>query len=110
MSSVIDASAPLVTLINVFTVDPSRQEELVAALTKSTQDTFTGIPGFVSANFHASHDGTRVVNYAQWESEEDFVNMQQRPEIKEHIAEILTIAEKAEPRLFTVRSTHAPRP
>ena len=32
-------------------------------------------PGFVSANIHVSTDGTRVVNYAQWESAEAFQAM-----------------------------------
>lgn len=29
-------------------------------------------PGFTSANLHISLDKTRVVNYAQWRSKEDF--------------------------------------
>jgi heme-degrading monooxygenase HmoA len=109
MSSIIDANAPYVVLINMFTVTPERQEELVAALSKSTDETFTKIPGFVSANFHVSLDGTKVVNYAQWESEQAFVDMQKRPEIQAHMAELTAMAEKVEPRLYRVNSTHAPQ-
>ena len=30
------------------------------------------LSGFISTNIHQSLDGTRVVNYAQWRSQEDF--------------------------------------
>lgn len=33
------------------------------------------IDGFVSANIHASLDGTRAVNYAQWRSEERVITV-----------------------------------
>ncbi len=29
--------------------------------------------GFVSASFHASDDGRRILNYAQWLSKEDWI-------------------------------------
>nr|WP_245235701.1 antibiotic biosynthesis monooxygenase [Streptomyces durhamensis] len=37
-------------------------------------------PGFVCANFHASLDGERVLNYAQWETEEHCRTMLDNPE------------------------------
>jgi heme-degrading monooxygenase HmoA len=107
-TTVIDADAPLVTLINIFTVDPGREEELFEALSKSTQELFTGLPGFISANFHTSLDGTQVVNYAQWASEEAFQGMLRTPAAQEHMAEIMTIATKVEPQLYTVRATFKP--
>ena len=58
-----------VTLVNVFTVDPTRQIELVDALDDATSKIFVTVPGFISANLHTSLDGTRVINYAQWASE-----------------------------------------
>jgi quinol monooxygenase YgiN len=102
----IAVDAPLVTLINVFTVTPERQAELVEALDRSTAETFVHLPGFGSANIHASLDGTRVVNYAQWASQEHFQAMLGRDDVQEHMKEIMTIAETAEPRLFLVRAVH----
>ncbi len=104
----ISVDAPLVTLINVFTVDPQRQEELVTALDQSTRDLFSTIPGFLSANLHASQDGTTVVNYVQWASAEHFQSMFAMPEAQEHMTEMMTIADKADPRLYTVRAVHHP--
>lgn len=108
--TVISSDAPLVTLINVFTVAPERQAELVAALDRSTAAFFATVPGFLSANVHASHDGTRVVNYAQWASAAHFQAMTRLPGAREHFAEIGAIVEQSDPRLYDVRGVHhAPR-
>ena len=66
--STIRADSPVVTLINVFTVEPENQGRLIEAWQSSTDEVIRHLPGFVSANIHASLDGTKVVNYAQWES------------------------------------------
>ncbi|GGP51297.1 antibiotic biosynthesis monooxygenase family protein [Streptomyces abikoensis] len=74
------------TLVNVFTVAPADQEKLYRHLTGVTEEKIRHMPGFVSANFHLSHDGTQVVNYAQWESEESFRAMHADPGLQEHFA------------------------
>ncbi len=56
----------IVTLVNVFTVAPDRQQALVDLLVAATEQTMCHQPGYVSANIHRSLDGTKVVNYAQW--------------------------------------------
>ncbi|MCW2632335.1 MAG: hypothetical protein JWR88_1297 [Pseudonocardia sp.] len=104
--STIAADAPVATLINVFTVEPARQQALVDALSKATVELFVELPGFVSANLHASLDGTAVINYAQWESAGHFTAMLADPRAQQHMAEIMTIAATVEPRLTTVRAVH----
>lgn len=42
----------VMTLINVFTVDPGRQQELVDLLVEATDALMRELPGFVSANIH----------------------------------------------------------
>lgn len=54
----------IVTQINTFTVHPDNAEALLVVLAEAAhfaRDT----PGWLSASLHRSHDGTRVVNYAQ---------------------------------------------
>src|SRR5689334_6910499 len=102
----IATDAPGVTLINVFTVAADRQEALVTALDRATAEVFVGLPGFRSANIHASLDGVRVVNYAQWASEAAFTAMLERPDVQAHMKQIMTIADAYEPRLFTVHAVH----
>ncbi|HEV7475981.1 MAG TPA: antibiotic biosynthesis monooxygenase family protein [Pyrinomonadaceae bacterium] len=75
----------VVTLINVFTVKPENQQPLVDLLVEATEKTMQHLPGFVSANIHKSFDGTRVVNYAQWRSREDFEAIKQNSEARPHM-------------------------
>ena len=106
MSTRIVSGAPVATLINVFVVAPERQRELVDLLTRVTEETMMRAPGFVSANLHASTDGTRVVNYAQWESAEAFQAMLADPGAQEHMRQAQEICESSDPRLYTVESVH----
>jgi quinol monooxygenase YgiN len=98
-----------VTLVNVFTVASPRQEELVTALEKATSEVFVTMPGFISANLHVSLDGTRVINYAQWSSEQAYHDALSRPEVRDHISEAAALAEKWDPTLVRVQSIHHSR-
>ena len=82
----------VVTLINVFTVEPQDQQRLMDLLTEATEKTMKGLPGYVSANLHRSLDGRHVANYAQWRSPQDFQAMLQNPEARGHMEEILKLA------------------
>lgn len=94
-----------ITLINVFTVKPENQQALLDILHQATETVMRGIPGFVSANLHRSLDGTRVINYAQWETREKFEEMLARPEVWEHFEEAGRYSTH-EPRLYAVDSVH----
>lgn len=54
------------TQINVFTVEPDRQEPLIEYLARAAR-VASEVPGWMSASLHHGLDGTRVVNYAQSE-------------------------------------------
>lgn len=92
---------PLVTLINVFKVAPENQQRLVDLLVDATEEIMAKLPGFISANIHKSLDGTRVTNYAQWRSVEDFKAIFQTPEAVAHMPAISQIAE-SDPVLYEV--------
>ncbi|MBV9385628.1 MAG: antibiotic biosynthesis monooxygenase [Chroococcidiopsidaceae cyanobacterium CP_BM_ER_R8_30] len=81
----------LVTLINVFTVEPENQQLLVDIFVKAGE-AMSQQPGFISANIHKSLDGTRVINYVQWRSQEDLAAISQNPETTAHINEIKELA------------------
>ena len=63
--AIIDQREDVVTLVNVFTVRPEKQDTLVQLLIEATNKTMRHLPGFVSASIHRSLDNTRVVNYAR---------------------------------------------
>ena len=94
------------TLINVFTVDPDRAAELAALLHTATDDVMRHRPGFRSANIHLSTDGTRVVNYAQWDSAEAYRAMLEDPTTQQHMREAAALAISFDPHLYTVESVH----
>ena len=83
-TTTISTDQTLTTLVNVFTVAPEAQQSLVDLLVTATENVMAHRPGFVSANIHASLDGTRVTNYAQWSTEEDFQTMLSDPDAREH--------------------------
>ncbi|HLZ61495.1 MAG TPA: antibiotic biosynthesis monooxygenase family protein [Ktedonosporobacter sp.] len=91
----------IVTLINVFTVAPQDQQKLVDVLIETYDTVMNTQPGFLSANIHKSLDGTHVVNYVQWRSQEDVEAMQRRPEVIPHIEAAQRLAH-IEPHLYEV--------
>ncbi len=92
----------VVTLVNVFTVTPDRQEQLAGLLAEATRTTMNRLPGYVSANIHRSLDGTKVVNYAQWRREADFQAMLGDPAAQQHMAAAAQLAISVEPHLYEV--------
>lgn len=102
----IERHAPHATLINVFTVDPEKAGELAAMLDRATDEVMRHVPGFISANIHVSTDGTRVVNYAQWETAEAYQAMLADPAAREHMAPAAALAQRFDPHLYTVESVH----
>lgn len=101
----ISADTDLATLINVFTVAPERQRQLIELLSAATEQVMRHRPGFVSANLHASIDGTQVANYAQWASVDAFEAMLSDPECQEHMSAARRIAE-VQPQVYRVAATH----
>lgn len=104
-TTTIAAGDDVATLINVFIVTRETQQQLVDVLVEVTEQVMRHRPGFVSANIHASLDGTRVVNYAQWRSREDFQAMLDDPIAREHMSNAGALG-GAEPHLYQVASVH----
>jgi antibiotic biosynthesis monooxygenase (ABM) superfamily enzyme len=95
----------LITLMNVFTVEPERQAALVELLADASITVMNRFPGYVSANIHRSLDGTKVVNYAQWRRVEEYEAMLADPVAQQHISEAAAAAVTFEPHLYRVEFT-----
>lgn len=98
----ISTEQDVLTLVNVFTVAPEDQQRLLDVLVEATEGVMNKLPGFVSANLHKSLDGTKVTNYAQWRTREDFEAMLEHPEAGVHMREAAGIAAKFDPHLYEV--------
>ncbi len=95
------------TLINVFTVEPSNQQQLVELLTLATESSVRNIPGFISSSLHRSIDGTKVTMYSQWRSIEDYQRMRENPVASPYLQQALAIA-KFDPGMYEVVETFTP--
>ncbi|WP_369395544.1 antibiotic biosynthesis monooxygenase (plasmid) [Streptomyces sp. CG1] len=93
------------TLVNVFTTEPVDQQAIYDAVVEAT-DVIEKFPGFISANVHRSHDGRRVVNYAQWRSKEDFDAMHRHPDVQAHFKACRAITDDIEPIFCRVSYVH----
>lgn len=61
-----------------FRMKPENQQRMVD-LTKEEVVIAMQQPGLISANFHRSHDGTRVINYGQWRDQAAIEELQKQP-------------------------------
>jgi|ERR1700688_4686854 quinol monooxygenase YgiN len=102
----ISPSRKLVTLINVFTVEPTNQQKLIGLLARATDTSVRHAPGFISSSLHRSLDGTKVTMYAQWRSIEDYQAMRENPAPLPYLQQALEIA-KFEPGMYEVVATYS---
>jgi quinol monooxygenase YgiN len=104
--AIIEQNSGYATSINVFTVEPARAADLAAVLRTATEKVMRHQSGFRSANIHVSTDGTRVVNYAQWDSAEAYSAMLANPTTQQHMSDAAALAISYDPHLYTVESVH----
>jgi quinol monooxygenase YgiN len=90
-----------VTVINVFTVEPANQQQLLHLLARATQTSVRHAPGFISASLHRSLDGTKVTMYAQWRTVADYQAMRENPAPLPYLQQALAIA-KFDPGTYEV--------
>ena len=81
MEMTIRANSGVITLINIFAVNPENQQRLVAVLEEGTEAIMSKRAGYISASLHVSKDGRRVINYSQWKSVKDIEAMRQDPDV-----------------------------
>lgn len=89
----IRTNAEVITLINVFTVEPKDQDALLQLLVEGTETLFSQQPGYISSSFHKSQDGRRVVNYGQWKTAKDIEAFRTKPEIGAYFKRIKALAQ-----------------
>ncbi len=93
METTIRSDSNITTLINIFTVEPQNQAELVALLKEGTEAWISKLPGFISSNFHNSSDGRRLVIYGQWRSPEAVATMRQSPHMGPYLQRVKALAQ-----------------
>jgi quinol monooxygenase YgiN len=97
----------MITLINIFTVDPPNQQRLIDLLTRATDEFVCQAPGFLSSTLHRSLDGSKVTMHAEWRSIEDYQAMREDPRPLDLFKEALTFA-TFDPGIYEVVRTFSP--
>ena len=82
----------MTTLINILTVDPAKQEQLLELLRANTDGVIRTLDGWQSTNLIASADGTRVVIYSQWRDAASIEAMRRDPRMTAYFPRILALA------------------
>ena len=97
----ISQSRKLVTLINVFTVEPVNQQRLLELLARATETSVRHAPGFISSSLHRGLDRSKVTMYAQRRGIEDYQAMRENPAPLPYLQQALAIA-RFEPGMYEV--------
>lgn len=89
-----------ITLINVFTVTPEKQETAAIKIAEFYQTFVSNQPGFVAAEIQKSLDGIKVAAIARWESFEALATMQQNLEFQNLVKTVHRNIIHAEPHIY----------
>ena len=93
--AVIRSGEKLITLVNVFVVDPAQLDKLVEVLRDGTATFFSKMPGFVSSSILTARDRSKAVNYSQWKTTEEVAGFRRDPRFAPYIKKLSALA-KAE--------------
>ena len=92
--SVISPSYTGAIFLNEITTQPATQARLLELVIANNEKQSLDTPGYRSANFHASTDGQRAVNYSLWDSPEHCIDAISRmADMDENLEETVQIAE-----------------
>jgi heme-degrading monooxygenase HmoA len=97
-----------VAIINVFTVEPEHQQELLNTITSYSKGVASKWPGFISARFHAGLEKTRVIGVIYWESQEACLAFIQASENQPFFQQCTSLAQHIDSHFYTVVTDVSP--
>ena len=92
MQATIRANGQVITLVNVFTVEPEKLPGLLNLLRDGTETFFSKMPGFVSSSVLTSRDHSRAINYSQWKSADAIAAFRKDPRFAPYIQQLRALA------------------
>ena len=82
----------MTTLLNILTVDPAKQAQLLDLLRVNTDTVVRTLDGWISTSLIASADRTRVVIYSQWRDAASIEAMRRDPRMVAYFPRITALA------------------
>jgi heme-degrading monooxygenase HmoA len=97
----IRANSGIVTQITTVKLPPDNQDEVLDLMAERARF-MARQPGFVSVNLHRSRDGSHVINYVQWTSEDKLAAAHHSPEFRKRWPRFGELVKEVEPCLYDV--------
>ncbi|RME18931.1 MAG: antibiotic biosynthesis monooxygenase, partial [Alphaproteobacteria bacterium] len=93
------------TVITTFEVTPGTCRDLLDELRRACDEFVSKQPGFIGAAMHVNDAETRIANYTQWKSREDFLRMLRSDEMRAYTRRFNELCKNFEPVLYEVVAT-----
>ncbi len=90
------------TVITTFEVTPATCQDLLEELSAACREVISKQPGYVASALHINDARTRIANYSQWRSREDFQAMLRADEMRERNKRINALCKSFAPVLYEV--------
>ena len=90
------------TVITTFEVNPGTCQDLLDLLRSTCDEVISVRTGFISAALHVNDAQTRIANYSQWETREDFQAMLRSDEMLERSRKINDLCKNFAPVMYDV--------
>lgn len=96
------------TVITTFEMTPGTASDLMEALKAAYAGFISHQPGFIAARLHMNDAQTRIANYSQWRSREDFLAMLRTDEMRDHNRTFAGLCRSFEPVMYEVLDSYGP--
>ena len=93
------------TVITTFETSPGSCQDLLEALTEAYDAFISKQPGFIAAGLHVNDAQTRIANYSQWSTREDFQAMLRSDEMRRPNRGFNPLCKGFEPVMYEVSAT-----
>ncbi|MBN2907895.1 MAG: antibiotic biosynthesis monooxygenase [Rhodobacteraceae bacterium] len=98
----ISRDAELQTVITTFDVTPGTCQDLLDELCDAYTQFISKQTGFIGAGLHVNDAQTRIANYSQWKSRDDFQAMLRSDEMRARNRRIAQLCKSFEPVMYDV--------
>src|SRR5260370_9032705 len=92
MNATIRVTKDVTTLINILTVDPKNEPELIELLRTNTENVVSTLEGWISTSFIVAKNRRRVAIYSQWRDLASVEAMQTNPAMRAYFPRIAALA------------------
>ncbi len=99
---VIKKDADLQTVITTYEVTPGTCQDLMEELKSACNVYISKQPGFIGAAMHVNDAQTRIANYAQWKTRDDFMSVLRSDAMREYNRKFNELSKSFAPVMYDV--------